>query len=90
MQRPLLRLIYLPYKTHVELISIPGFTEGWIWKTWLGAHVTATALIEQLVQTLGVRKVIVHGTKTARVEYVVQARRGDEGKVWPERELVRL
>lgn len=70
---PSLRLIYLPYELQVTFIHIPAFPEGWGWRQWIGGETTVAEALEQLIETLGVRKVILHGAKTARVEYVLQS-----------------
>lgn len=38
-------------------------------------------IIEATVQEVGARKVIVSGTKTARVDYVLQLRNGKQGEL---------
>lgn len=70
---PRLRLVYKPHVISVTLYHIPGFPEGWNrWRQYVSAEMTTSDALEQLMETLGVRKVIVQGTKTARVEYVLQ------------------
>lgn len=69
---PSLRLVYLPHRTTLTFLHIPHFPEGWQWTTFLGAELTAAEAIVQLIETLGVCKVALHGVKTAKVEYVLQ------------------
>ncbi|GAA5950997.1 hypothetical protein JCM3765_004650 [Sporobolomyces pararoseus] len=72
LQTPSLRLCYLPNAIEVEFQHVPGFRESWKWKMFVSADMTAGETVEAIVEELGVRKVVVHGHKTARVEYVVQ------------------
>lgn len=72
LQSPSLRLCYLPNSVEVEFQHIPGFPEGWKWKMFIAAEMTAGETVEAIVEELGVRKVVIQGHKTARVEYVVQ------------------
>jgi len=72
LQSPSLRLCYLPNSVEVEFQHIPAFPEGWKWKMFLSAEMTAGETVEAIVEELGVRKVVIQGHKTARVEYVVQ------------------
>lgn len=71
-----LRLVYLEHGLEMEFRNIPGFPEGWRWKRWIGAETTAGELVEGLIEELGVRKVILFGSKTARVDYVLQVASG--------------
>lgn len=73
LQAPSLRLCYVPDAVRVEVRHIPGFAEGWHWEhLFLTADMTAAETVEAIVEELGVRKVVVQGHKTARVEYVIQ------------------
>lgn len=56
----------------LEFYNIPAFPEGFLWRFWISAETTAAQAVETIVEELGVRKVVVHGTKTAKVEYVLQ------------------
>ena len=69
---PSLRLVYLPYKLSLTFLTVPHFPERFKWTTFLGAETTAVEALSQLIETLGVRKVALHGAKTAKVEYVLQ------------------
>ncbi|GAA5859773.1 hypothetical protein JCM1840_006447 [Sporobolomyces johnsonii] len=71
---PSLRLCFLPSSADVSFEHIPGFPEGWQYRMFLSAEMSAIETVEAIVEELRVRKVVVHGHKTARVEYVVQVR----------------
>lgn len=78
LHNPALRLVYLPYKIALTFLNIPHFPEHWEWTTFVGADLTAAEALSQLIETLGVHKVALHGAKTARVEYVLQT--ADKGE----------
>ncbi|GAA5889934.1 hypothetical protein JCM5296_003653 [Sporobolomyces johnsonii] len=71
---PSLRLCFLPSSADVSFEHIPGFPEGWQYRLFLSAEMSAIETVEAIVEELSVRKVVVQGHKTARVEYVVQVR----------------
>ncbi|GAA6056774.1 hypothetical protein JCM3770_006127 [Rhodotorula araucariae] len=69
---PALRLVFTPHVVEFTFEHIPAFPEGWHFRLFLAAETTAGEAIEAIVEELGVRKVVVHGHKTARVEYCLQ------------------
>ncbi|KAI5476137.1 hypothetical protein MNV49_000407 [Pseudohyphozyma bogoriensis] len=75
---PLLRLVYLPshVTTGVDFRNVPGFPDC-TWTQWAGAHSTVGELMESLVEELGIKKFLVQGTKTSRVEYCLQVAGAD-------------
>lgn len=54
--------------------------EEWQRRVWIGAEMTAGEVVEALVEEMGVRKVVVHGAKTARVKYVLQVAAASGGE----------
>lgn len=75
-----LRLVYLPFALDVCFQHIPGVREEWRRRIWIGGEMTAGEVVEALVEEMGVRKVVVHGAKTARVEYVLQVAAASGGE----------
>lgn len=73
LHKPALRLVYVPHAAVFTFFHIPAFPEGWQFRLFLTADMTAGETIEALIEELGVRKVVVQGHKSARVEYCLRA-----------------
>ncbi|BGP44533.1 hypothetical protein JCM10450v2_000347 [Rhodotorula kratochvilovae] len=71
---PALRLVFTPHVAELAFEQIPAFPEGWRFRLFLAAETTAGEAVEALVEELGVRKIVVQGHKTARVEYCLQTK----------------
>lgn len=73
LHKPALRLVYVPQAAVFTFFHIPAFPEGWQYRLFLTAGMTAGETVEALIEELGIRKVVVQGHKSARVEYCLRA-----------------
>ena len=76
---PTLRLVFTPHLVALTFEHVPGFPEGQHVRLFVGAETTAGEAVEALVEELAVKKFVVQGHKSARVEYCIQARNEDGG-----------
>ncbi|BGP28584.1 hypothetical protein JCM10296v2_000320 [Rhodotorula toruloides] len=72
LHKPALRLVYVPHAVVFTFFHIPAFPEGWRFRLFLTADMTAGETVEALIEELGVRKVVIQGHKSARVEYCLR------------------
>ncbi|BGP21424.1 hypothetical protein JCM10295v2_000299 [Rhodotorula toruloides] len=75
LHKPALRLVFVPHAAVFNLYHVPGFPEGWQFRLFLTADMTAGETVDALIEELGIRKVVAQGHKSARVEYCLRVAR---------------
>ena len=69
---PQLRLVYLPLCLLVTLTSIPDIPEGFEYTCFIGAAMRPVEVLDHIIESLGIRRVVLHGAKNARIEYILK------------------
>ncbi len=69
---PKLRLVYLPLSLDIVFRHVPEIPEGFQHLWFVAAGMTAGDIIDTLIDELGIRRVVLMGTKSARVEYALE------------------
>lgn len=73
MEIPLLRLVYLPYRLHIHFQGIPDMPEGFTRPLFVTGKMTSADTINSIVEEYGLWTVVTLGSKSARIEYVLNA-----------------
>jgi hypothetical protein len=75
-----LQLVYLPFKLSIEFLQTPGMNDGTAFVTYFTVTMLVEELIESITDELGIPRVVVEGTKSARVQYDLQYRDSNDGR----------
>lgn len=64
-----LRLVYTPNAVQITFVHVPHIPNGTTHTLYLAADMTVADIIDVLVTEIGLRKVVLVGHKTSRVDY---------------------
>ncbi|KAK4055124.1 hypothetical protein OIV83_000404 [Microbotryomycetes sp. JL201] len=69
-----LQLVYRPHEAEIEIDhSLPDLKDRRFHRVWLDCNSSATDCVTELVDLIGVKRIIRIGNKTVRVHHVIQA-----------------
>lgn len=74
LQVPLLRLVYLPFAIEMTLARVPEIPEDFKLTWYVGGHSTTAHVLDNVLDELGIRKIVTQGSKSARVEYTLKVK----------------